>query len=135
MRVLHASTFPDVHLGRVHTSGLEKENVITVNNGEIQSYSSAISALFHSKTQESGKTENMWKEAGVGGYNLSRSRRRLTTGLWTSQKALSWLSRIFLSVLSFFLSILRVRSGSVRKMARGSPGISVRSGSRIRMGG
>lgn len=30
-----------------------------------------------------------------------------TTGRWTSQKALSWLSRIFLSVLSFFLSILQ----------------------------
>lgn len=30
----------------------------------------------------------------------------LTTGRWTSQKALSWLSRIFLSALSFFLSIL-----------------------------
>lgn len=30
----------------------------------------------------------------------------LTTGLWTSQKARSWLSRIFLSVLSFFRSIL-----------------------------
>lgn len=55
MRVLHASTFPDVHLGRVHTSRLEKANIITVNNGEIQSYISAISALFHSKTQESGE--------------------------------------------------------------------------------
>lgn len=30
-----------------------------------------------------------------------------TTGRWTSQKARSWLSRIFLSVLSFFLSILQ----------------------------
>lgn len=30
----------------------------------------------------------------------------LTTGRWTSQNALSWLSRIFLSALSFFLSIL-----------------------------
>lgn len=32
--------------------------------------------------------------------------RSLTTGRWTSQNALSWLSRIFLSALSFFLSIL-----------------------------
>lgn len=90
---------------------------------------------FTVKPKRAGKTENMWKEDEVGGYNLSRSRRRLTTGLWTSQKALSWLSRIFLSVLSFFLSILRVRSDGVRKMARGSPGISVRGGSRIRMEG
>lgn len=30
----------------------------------------------------------------------------LTTGLCTSQKALSWLSRIFLSILSLFLSTL-----------------------------
>lgn len=60
MRVLHASTFPDVHLSRVHTSGLEKENIITVSNGEIQSCISGISALFHSKTQESrGKQKNM----------------------------------------------------------------------------
>lgn len=45
---------------------------------------------------------------------------RLTTGLWTSQKALSWLSRIFLSVLSFFLSILQMSSVSVRNTARRS---------------
>lgn len=31
---------------------------------------------------------------------------KLTTGRWTSQNALSWLSKIFLSALSFFLSIL-----------------------------
>lgn len=41
----------------------------------------------------------------------------LTTGLCTSQKALSWLSRIFLSVLSFFLSILHMRSVRVRHTA------------------
>lgn len=49
----------------------------------------------------------------VGGYNLTQTGSvyvRLTTGLWTSQKALSWLSRIFLSILSFFLSILQNRA-------------------------
>lgn len=35
----------------------------------------------------------------------------LTTGLCTSQNALSWLSRIFLSILSLFLSTLRERKG------------------------
>lgn len=42
--------------------------------------------------------------------------RSLTTGRWTSQNALSWLSRIFLSALSFFLSIL----ASAKRHRRGN---------------
>lgn len=41
-------------------------------------------------------------------WDMSSGKRvsLLTTGLWTSQNALSWLSRIFLSILSLFLSTL-----------------------------
>lgn len=85
VRVLHASTFSDIHLCRVHTSRLEKREQIT----HLRWFPQSLGALV-------GR-----RRGGACG--------RLTTGLWTSQKALSWLSRIFLSVLSFFLSILQVR--------------------------
>lgn len=43
---------------------------------------------------------------GWAGCCRQQQGRVLTTGLWTSQNALSWLSRIFLSILSLFLSTL-----------------------------
>lgn len=42
----------------------------------------------------------------------------LTTGLCTSQNALSWLSRIFLSILSLFLSTLRNKKGVQKRFYR-----------------
>jgi len=84
MGILHASTFPDVHFCGVDTSRLEKTDI----------------------------KQRLQMKDEVG--SCISDRQRLTTGLWTSQKALSWLSRIFLSVLSFFLSILQRRSSNVR---------------------
>ena len=66
---------------------------------------------------ERWRGHSRWMEEEVGGGNLPcTDRGLLTTGRWTSQKALSWLSRIFLSVLSFFLSILHTRSVGERNV-------------------
>lgn len=63
-----------------------------------------------------GKRDEEWEQGEQLESHMHR--RRLTTGRWTSQKALSWLSRIFLSILSFFLSILQMRSASLRQNVR-----------------
>lgn len=78
MRVLHASTFPDVHLCRVDTSRLEREKKTQHKNGDFEIYISGISTLFYSKPKRGRKWEDRketvcgWKmEDEVGGFNLA----------------------------------------------------------------
>lgn len=64
MGVLHASTFPDIHLCCIYTSGLEEtkgiEPINTVNTADLKSYISGTSCFNLEYTHEScGRIEKM----------------------------------------------------------------------------